>query len=214
MEFENQIDSVVFREKEYQFTIKRGLDIVISLIGIIMLLPLFVIIPILIKIDSDGPIIFRQIRVGKDGKNFVIYKFRTMVSDADIKKEIEIPENIEDFVIQEKNDIRITKLGELLRRSSLDEIPQLFNVLIGNMSIVGPRPEVPGIVKYFPEKYKQRVLVLPGITGLAQINGRGELPLKKKVEYDLEYIQNFTVLLDIKIILKTIRYVLQQEGAL
>lgn len=214
MEFENGIDMIFFREKDYQFTIKRVLDIVSSLIGIVVLLPLFMIIPILIKLDSNGPIIFKQVRVGKDGKHFVIYKYRTMICGADGKKEVEIPEDIGGFIIQEKNDSRITKLGAFLRKTSLDEIPQLFNVFIGNMSIVGPRPEVPEIEKHFPKKYKQRVLVLPGITGLAQINGRGELPLKKKIEYDLEYIKNFTVLLDLKIILKTIGYVLQQEGAM
>lgn len=214
MEFVNKIDINSLRSKEIQFVVKRFMDMILSFAGIMILLPVFILISILIKLDSKGPVVFKQNRVGKNGKLFTIYKFRTMKFDADINRKFDIPTNIGEFVIQEKNDSRITELGAFLRRTSLDEIPQLFNVIMGNMSIVGPRPEVPAIENYFPERYKQRVLALPGITGLAQINGRGELPLEKKINYDLEYIQNYTVVLDIKIILKTISYVLQQEGAM
>ena len=118
-----------------------------------------------------------------------------MVVDADKKRELDIdPSNLENFVFQSKSDNRITKTGGFLRKTSLDEIPQLFNVLIGNMSLVGPRPEIPDVVRYYPENYKQRLLVTPGITGLAQISGRGEIELGKTIHYDLTYIKNFSIL--------------------
>lgn len=200
--------------KKGQFIIKRILDIILSLIGIILLSPVFIIIIIAIKVDSKGPSLFKQIRIGKDNKPFVIYKFRTMVVDAEKKRELALEcEDIENFVFQSKSDNRITKIGSFLRGSSLDEIPQLFNVLFGNMSLVGPRPEIPDVVKFYPEEYKQRLLVLPGITGLAQISGRGEIELGKTVYYDLTYIKNFSVAYDIKIIFKTVENVFKKEGA-
>lgn len=202
------------KKKRFQFIIKRILDFILSLIGIILLLPIYLIIYICIKIDSRGPALFKQVRVGKDGKNFVIYKFRTMIVNAEKKRELEIdPSNIENFVFQSKSDNRITKVGAFLRKTSLDELPQLFNVLIGNMSLVGPRPEIPDVVKYYPEEYSQRLLVTPGITGLAQINGRGEIELGKTISYDLKYIENFSVGFDIKILFKTIFSVSKGDGA-
>ncbi|KOA21113.1 UDP-glucose:undecaprenyl-phosphate glucose-1-phosphate transferase [Clostridium homopropionicum DSM 5847] len=200
--------------KKGQFILKRILDIILSLIGIILLLPVFILIIIAIKLDSKGPSLFKQVRIGKDNKPFVIYKFRTMVIDAEKKRELALEcENIENFVFQSKNDNRITKIGAFLRGSSLDEIPQLFNVLFGNMSLVGPRPEIPEVVNFYPEEYKQRLLVLPGITGLAQISGRGEIELGKTVYYDLTYIKNFSAIYDIKIIFKTVENVFKKEGA-
>ncbi|MCB2342083.1 sugar transferase [Clostridium estertheticum] len=200
--------------KKFQFALKRLMDIILSLIGIIILSPIYLIIIIAIKIDSKGGTIFRQIRVGKDGENFTIYKFRTMIVQAESKRKLEInPEDLENFVFQSRSDSRVTKVGNFLRRSSLDEIPQLFNVLFGNMSLVGPRPEIPEVVKYYPESYHQRLLVLPGITGLAQISGRGEIELGKTVAYDLNYIKDFSVILDIKIILLTVVSVFKKDGA-
>ncbi|MBX4265977.1 sugar transferase [Clostridium estertheticum] len=200
--------------KKFQFALKRLMDIILSLIGIIILSPIYLIIIIAIKIDSKGGTIFRQIRVGKDGENFTIYKFRTMIVQAESKRKLEInPDDLENFVFQSRSDSRVTKVGNFLRRSSLDEIPQLFNVLFGNMSIVGPRPEIPEVVKYYPESYHQRLLVLPGITGLAQISGRGEIELGKTVTYDLTYIKDFSVILDIKIILLTVVSVFKKDGA-
>lgn len=201
-------------EKNIHFFIKRILDVVLSLIGIIILSPVYLAIILAIKLNSKGPAIFKQIRVGKDNVPFTIYKFRTMVVDADKKKELAIDcDNIENFVFQSRSDNRITNVGAFLRKTSLDEIPQLFNVLIGNMSIVGPRPEIPDVVRVYPEEYKQRLLVLPGITGLAQVSGRGEIELGKTVYYDLTYIKNFSVLYDIKIIAKTFISVFKSEGA-
>jgi lipopolysaccharide/colanic/teichoic acid biosynthesis glycosyltransferase len=164
--------------------------------------------------DSKGPVIFKQIRVGKDGENFIIYKFRTMVADAEKKKKLNIStENIANFIFQDKKDNRITRSGAFLRKTSLDEIPQLVNVLIGNMSLIGPRPEIPDVVNVYPEAYRQRLMVTPGITGLAQISGRGEIELSKTVYYDLTYIKQFSIWLDIKIFFKTFLSVFKREGA-
>lgn len=202
------------RGKSVQFFVKRIFDIILSLIGIVVLSPIFLILWIWIKLDSKGPAVFKQIRVGKDGKNFTIYKFRTMVINAETKRELDInPEDMDNFVFQSKSDNRITKSGAFLRKTSLDEIPQLFNVLKGDMSLVGPRPEIPEIVKFYPESYYQRLLVLPGITGLAQTNGRGEIELGKTVYYDLTYIKNFSIWLDIKILFDTVVKVFKSEGA-
>ena len=202
------------KKKKFQFAIKRLMDIILSFIGIVILSPIYLILIISIKIDSKGPAIFKQVRVGKDEKEFVIYKFRTMVVNAEKKKSLDInPEDIGNFVFQSKEDNRITKVGKFLRKSSLDEIPQLFNVFIGNMSLVGPRPEIPDVTKYYPKEYAQRLLVTPGITGLAQVSGRGEIELKKTIYYDLTYIKNFSLRLDIKILFKTVFSVFKSEGA-
>jgi len=191
--------------KKMQFFLKRVFDMILSIIGILLLSPIYLIIAIAIKLDSKGPVLFKQVRVGKDRKNFTIYKFRTMVISAESKRELQIdPTNMDNFVFQSKSDNRITKVGSFLRNTSLDEIPQLFNVLFGHMSLVGPRPEIPEVVKYYPENYYQRLLVLPGITGLAQVSGRGEIELGKTIYYDLTYISNFSIWYDIKILLTTI----------
>ncbi|MFT5873320.1 MAG: lipopolysaccharide/colanic/teichoic acid biosynthesis glycosyltransferase [Clostridium sp.] len=210
-----QIDvNKCINDRKISFIIKRLMDIVLSFIGIIILCPLYLILIFAIKFDSKGPALFKQIRVGKNGKNFTIYKFRTMIVQAESKRELNIdPNDLENFVFQSKSDSRVTKVGNFLRSSSLDEIPQLFNVLFGQMSLVGPRPEIPEVVQYYPESYKQRLLVLPGITGLAQISGRGEIELGKTVSYDLKYIVDFSVLLDIKILLLTVISVFKKEGA-
>lgn len=202
------------KRKWLHFALKRVFDFVMSFIGIIILLPVYLIIIAAIRIDSKGPAIFKQIRVGKNGKPFVIYKFRTMIPDAESKKQLEIdPSQLENFVFQSKSDNRITRVGSVLRSTSLDEIPQLFNVLIGNMSIVGPRPEIPDVVKYYTPSYNQRLLVLPGITGLAQVSGRGEIELGRTITYDLTYIKKFTFIYDIGIIFKTVISVIKKEGA-
>ncbi len=206
--------STHIENKKFQFVIKRLMDIVLSFIGIIILSPIYLIIILAIKTDSKGATIFKQVRVGKNGEKFTIYKFRTMIIQAESKRQLNInPDDLENFVFQSKLDSRVTKVGNFLRRNSLDEIPQLFNVLFGNMSLVGPRPEIPEVVKYYPKSYYQRLLVLPGITGLAQISGRGEIELGKTVTYDLNYIKDFSVFLDIKIILLTLVSVFKKDGA-
>lgn len=202
------------QNKKIQFFIKRISDIILSFIGIIVLSPVYLIVAIAIKLDSKGPVIFKQIRVGRNEKNFIIFKFRTMEVSAEEKRMLNIdPENMDAFVFQSKSDSRITKVGKFLRSSSLDELPQLFNVLFGTMSLVGPRPEIPEVVQYYPKAYYQRLLVLPGITGLAQIKGRGEIELGKTIFYDLTYINNFSIGFDVKILVDTVFKVFKKEGA-
>lgn len=201
-------------KKKIQFAVKRFFDFILSLIGVIILSPVFLIIYICIKVDSKGPALFKQIRVGKDGNEFNIYKFRTMVVNAEKKRKLEIdPQNLDKFVFQSKSDNRITKIGSFLRKTSLDELPQLFNVIIGNMSLVGPRPEIPDVVKFYTDEYRLRLLVVPGITGLAQVSGRGEIELGKTIGYDLTYIKNFSIGYDFKILLKTVAAVFKHDGA-
>jgi lipopolysaccharide/colanic/teichoic acid biosynthesis glycosyltransferase len=204
----------VIKGKSFQLFIKRIFDIILSIIGIIILSPILLLIFILIKLDSKGPAIFKQVRIGKDGVSFKIYKFRTMVVNAEKLQKLELKiEDIENFVFQSKEDNRITKIGSFLRKSSLDELPQLFNVLFGSMSLVGPRPEIEDVVKFYPENYRKRLLALPGITGLAQISGRGEIELKKTVYYDLLYISRFSVFYDIEILFRTVISVFKKDGA-
>ena len=212
---EIKIDAIKdIKNKRLQFFIKRLCDILLSLIGIFILIIVYIVVIIAIKKDSKGPAVFKQIRVGRNGKPFTIYKFRTMVVNAEKKKVLDIdPKRIDEFVFQSKNDSRVTKMGAFMRKTSLDEIPQLFNVLIGNMSLVGPRPEIPEVVGYYPETFKQRLLVTPGITGLAQIMGRGEIELGKTIHYDLIYIKEFSLCLDIKILFRTLFAVSKKEGA-
>jgi undecaprenyl phosphate N,N'-diacetylbacillosamine 1-phosphate transferase len=182
--------------------IKRILDVFISLSAIIILLPVFAIIVIAIKLTSMGPAIFRQERVGKDGRPFMFYKFRTMRVDVD------------PFEPSPKSgdDPRLTKIGKLLREYSLDELPQLFNVLKGDMSIVGPRPLYISQMAEWNERQKKRLLVKPGLTGLAQISGRGELTREEKLELDVRYVETAGFLTDIKIILATLTQVFRRKN--
>ena len=193
---------------ESEEILKRIFDVFGSLVCIIIFSPVFIVIPILIKLDSKGPIFFKQKRAGKDGEYFVAYKFRSMVYNADkISKKDYLAEELSDLIFQEKNDPRITRIGKILRRG-FDELPQLFNVLKGDMSLVGPRPEIPEIVKLYKGKQKIRLKVKPGITGLAIINGRGDIPLEETINYDIEYIENWSLWLDLKILIKTLYVVL------
>jgi lipopolysaccharide/colanic/teichoic acid biosynthesis glycosyltransferase len=179
---------------------KRGMDILISFFAIIILMPVFILTGLYIKVTSKGSVIFKQNRVGKHGKQFLIYKFRTMVTNAD-----EIgPSNASD------GDQRITKAGRILRKLSLDELPQLFNVLVGDMSIIGYRP---GIKKdYDPEYLKSKVFsVKPGITGYAQVNGRSSLTVSQKKNWELKYVDDISFTTDLMIFLKTIVQVLKRK---
>jgi exopolysaccharide biosynthesis polyprenyl glycosylphosphotransferase len=194
--------------------VKRVFDLIVSIALLIVLMPLMIIIAIAIKIDSKGPVIFTQKRVGLNGRLFVIYKFRTMVKNAEQLFKLDIDKNsVGSFVFQEKNDSRVTKIGGFLRKTSLDELPQLLNVLIGSMSLVGPRQEIPGVADYYNDRQKLRLCVKPGITGLAQVSGRGEIELDRTIGYDLEYINKFSIWMDIKILFKTVFVVFKREGA-
>ena len=182
---------------------KRTMDIVSSLVGLILLSPLFLLVAILIKLDSKGPIIFKQIRIGKDSKPFYIYKFRSMKIDAPNLSTEEFI-NASDFT---------TKVGKFIRKTSIDELPQLVNILKGDMSIVGPRPVIEREVRLLEIRKECNVdSILPGITGLAQINGRDNIDDYEKVKYDFEYLSKRNLVLDIKIIINTVLKVAKSEG--
>ncbi|MGH2330694.1 sugar transferase [Thermoanaerobacter mathranii] len=187
--------------------IKRLFDIIFSLIGILITLPLMIIIAVLIKATSPGPVIYKQLRVTEKGKKFNVYKFRTMVKDA---------EKMTGPVLATDNDPRITKVGKILRATRLDELPQLFNVLKGDMSFVGPRPERPYFVEQFEKQYpsyKYRHNVKAGITGLAQVFGKYTTDVDDKLRLDLIYITNYSLWLDIKIILLTLKTIFIKEAS-
>ena len=185
---------------------KRILDITGSLFGIILLGFLFIIIAILIKLeDPKGAILFSQKRVGLNGKEFKMYKFRSMISNAEEKLQELLKHNeVSGAMFKMKDDPRITKIGKFIRKTSIDELPQLFNVLKGDMSLVGPRPPLPREVTVYSEYDKQRLLVTPGCTGLWQVSGRNSVGFEEMVELDLQYIRERSFIYDIKIILKTV----------
>lgn len=199
----------------WQLVMKRMLDLVVAAVLLVMISPLWLLIVLWIRLDSTGPAIFTQTRVGLWGKPYTIYKFRTMTTNADalIKSKLENVTNLESFVFQEKNDPRVTRSGKFLRKTSLDELPQLLNILIGNMSLVGPRPEVPDIVKHYTSEQRLRLNVLPGVTGLAQVNGRSELTLGETLAFDVEYVRRWNIWLDLAILWRTFFVVFSGKGA-
>lgn len=188
--------------------IKRLSDIILSFLFIVVLLPLFLVVAIMIKITSPGgPVFYRQQRVGKNGKLFLLYKFRTMVPNA---------EALTGPILASVNDPRITRIGVILRKMRIDEFPQFFNVLKGDMSMVGPRPERPKFVSEFgimEPFYERRLIVQPGVTGLAQIHGRYDTSVENKLRYDLAYVYNISLMLDLKILFSTLWVVLSGKGA-
>lgn len=181
--------------------IKRIMDIVFSLVVIVLVSPLLVVIAVLIKLDSPGPVIFRQKRIGKNGHPFIIYKFRSMKLSA-CRRDNYSPTSL--------SDERITRMGKFLRCVSFDELPQFWNVLKNDMSVVGPRPEMPFIVKNYDGWERKRLIVKPGITGLWQISLDRSRPIHENLQYDFYYIQNMSVLLDSIIILKTIWFAIRK----
>ncbi|MGA9348818.1 MAG: sugar transferase [Anaerolineae bacterium] len=193
---------------------KRGLDLVGSLVGLVVLAPFMALIALLIKLDSPGPIFFIQERAGQYGRAFRMYKFRTMVQNAEelLEQLIDL-EKLEQPAFKLKDDPRVTRVGLWLRRTSLDEIPQLFNVLKGEMSLVGPRPEEVRIVQKYDPWQSQRLLVKPGMTGSMQVSGRADLSLEERVKLELTYIENYSILEDIKILVKTLPAVLSGRGS-
>ncbi|HAB97681.1 MAG TPA: UDP-phosphate galactose phosphotransferase [Enterococcus sp.] len=209
------IDRSTLERKKLYFISKRFLDIVLSMIGLVMLLPLFMFVAILIKIeDPSGSIFFSQTRMGKEKKEFKMYKFRSMCVDAENKLDSLLKFNeIEGAMFKIKNDPRVTKIGKLLRKTSIDELPQLFNVLKGDMSLVGPRPPLTREVIEYTEYDLQRLYVKPGCTGLWQVSGRNKLSFSQMVNLDIEYIDNLSVYNDIKIILKTIFIMIKPNSA-
>ncbi|MCA1032234.1 sugar transferase [Bacillus timonensis] len=194
---------------------KRLLDVVGATIGLFILFPLFVVIAVMIKIeDPKGSIFFKQLRVGKDGKEFNMYKFRSMVSNAEeLLPQLLIHNESSGALFKIKKDPRITRIGRFIRKTSFDEFPQLWNIMKGDMSLVGPRPPLPREVEQYTEYDKQRLAVIPGCTGLWQISGRSNLGFAEMVELDLKYIRERTLLNDIKIIMKTFLILFNSESA-
>lgn len=197
------------------YALKRAMDISISLLALILLSPLMISVAIAIKIESEGPIIFKQTRVGKNGRHFIFYKFRSMRKTAEVdKQKILLQNESKDGVIfKMKEDPRITLVGKFIRKYSIDELPQFFNVLEGSMSLVGPRPPLPDEVKEYTLEDRKRLHITPGITCIWQIAGRSNIPFKQQVSLDEEYIKNRGFFRDIVILLKTIPAVLTGRGA-
>ncbi|MFC7371394.1 sugar transferase [Fictibacillus iocasae] len=215
MKVSSQPASVAVKDDRFYEGSKRMLDILGALVGLILLLPVFIIVSLLIKReDSKGPVFFKQIRIGKDGKAFYMYKFRSMVSDAEEKlAELLQYNEIEGAMFKMKEDPRITKIGKFIRKTSIDELPQLWNVLTGDMSLVGPRPPLPREVEQYNAYHKQRLLVTPGCTGLWQVSGRNAMSFEEMVNLDIQYISKRSVFFDIKIILKTITVLFGSDNA-
>ncbi|RKX45300.1 MAG: sugar transferase [Thermotogae bacterium] len=191
---------------KFQRMLKRSIDIVFAVLLIALLSPFMVVIALLIKLEDHGPVLFKQERLGKDGKVFVLYKFRTMIVNA---------EKVGLGIFLEERDPRITRIGKWLRELSLDELPQLFNILRGDMSFVGPRPPLP----FFPKRYdeyeewaKKRFTVRPGITGWAQVNGRNLIDWYDRFKLDVWYVDHWSLWLDTKIVFLTILKILKREG--
>lgn len=184
----------------YQKYIKRGLDFILALIASIILSPVILIVAVLVRIKLGSPVLFKQPRPGKNEKIFNMYKFRTMTDARDENGEL-LPD-----------EVRLTKFGKTLRSTSLDELPELFNILKGDMSIVGPRPLLVRYLPLYNERQKHRHEVRPGFTGLAQVNGRNSISWEEKFEWDVKYVEHVTFLQDCRIILKTIGVVLKRDG--
>lgn len=196
-----------FQLTEPQLIVKRTVDIILSILGIICTSPLMIFAAIRIKAEDGGPILFKQVRTGRHGKDFEVFKFRSMIHEA---------EKLTGAVFAKEHDARITKIGRLMRATRIDEIPQFFNVLGGSMSLIGPRPERPVFVEQFIEEipeYSSRLMVKPGITGLAQVMGNYTTTADNKLKFDLIYIRDYSIFLDLKIIVKTVGVVFKKEQA-
>jgi lipopolysaccharide/colanic/teichoic acid biosynthesis glycosyltransferase len=215
-------------KRPYEQVVKRVLDVVGATLALALLWPILLLIAVLIRLDSKGPALFVQKRIGKNGRPFDIYKFRTMTHNLDqnthrkfmqayIKGNVassECGQNGSSGVVYKPfSEAQVTRIGRLLRRTSLDELPQLFNVLKGQMSVVGPRPNVPYEVEAYKEWHMERLSVLPGITGLAQVNGRSALDFDSISRYDIEYARRMSLRMDLKILIATVTSVLKSNGA-
>ena len=195
--------------------IKRVFDIIFSLIGLVLLSPIFLIISVIIKLDSKGPVFFVHSRIGEKGKPIGIYKFRTMVNNAEDLIKKFTPEQKEEFERSYKleNDPRITKIGNFLRKTSLDELPQILNILKGELSIIGPRPIIQAELEKYEENKEKFLSVKPGLTGYWAANGRSDTSYEERMQMELYYVDNMSFKLDVKIFFKTIFAVIKKEGA-
>ena len=212
-------DGVVGEEFEIQESLcyavlKRAFDLVVSLAAVMLLVPIIPLVAAMIKLDTAGPVLFRQDRVGRNGRIFKFYKFRSMYAGAEQKrKEIEALNEQDGPVFKARSDPRVTNVGKFLRRSSLDEIPQIFNVVKGEMSVVGPRPPLPSEVEHYQPWHRRRLEVTPGITCLWQISGRSRLSFNEWMRLDMEYLKHRSFKTDLLILLKTIPAVIARKGA-
>lgn len=201
------------RQYGYRIT-KRVFDVIASLLGLVIISPVFLVLAICIKLDDGGPVFYSQERIGKNGKPFKMYKFRSMRVNADKElEEIARQNEVDGAMFKIKNDPRITRIGKFIRKTSIDEFPQLVNVLLGQMSIVGPRPPLPREVVEYTNYDKQRLYVSPGCTGLWQVTVRNSVGFDEMVNIDLHYIQRRSVFLDLKIIIKTIKVIFVPNDA-
>lgn len=205
----------IVEEKPFQQAVKRLMDIVLSLTAIILLSPLLIFVAIAIKMDSKGPVLFNQERLGYKKKKFNMYKFRSMVTDAEERfEEVKKLNETNHIMFKSEDDPRITKIGKFIRKYSIDELPQLFNILIGDMSIVGPRPPLPRELVNYEKWHHVKFLKPQGLTGLWQVSGRANIKdFDKVIHLDYDYIKNWNLLLDIAIILKTIPVVISAKGS-
>lgn len=194
--------------------IKRLFDIVAATCGIVILSPLMIIIAVLIKAEDHGPVFYKQVRVGKNGKTFKMYKFRSMFVNADkMLDKLKEQNDVDGPMFKMKDDPRVTKIGHFIRKHSLDELPQFLNVLKGDMSLVGPRPPLPSEVEEYSEYDKQRLFVIPGCTGLWQATERNEVGFNEIVQLDIQYIQRASFTFDLWIICKTVAIVIKPNGS-
>jgi lipopolysaccharide/colanic/teichoic acid biosynthesis glycosyltransferase len=194
--------------------IKRAIDILGALVALVLSAPVIVLAALLIKLDSRGPVLFVQERAGENGRPFRMYKLRTMVDNAEelLERIIDI-DTLDEPMFKLRDDPRVTRLGRAFRRCSIDELPQLFNVLRGEMSLVGPRPEETRIVRRYSQWHRMRLKAKPGISGPVQVNGRGDLPLERRVQLEVDYIEHWSLWSDFTILLKTIPVVLRGNGS-
>lgn len=198
----------------FYILIKRLIDIFCSLLGVIILSPIIIIVSIIIKLESKGPVIFSQKRVGINGKEFNMYKFRSMVVNAEeLKKKLGKENEMSGPMFKMKNDPRVTKVGRIIRKTSIDELPQLINVLKGEMSLVGPRPSLPAEVRLFESWMMKRLEVKPGLTCYWQVSGRNNIDFNDWMKLDIDYVNNRNLLLDLKLIFKTFFVLFGDENA-
>ena len=204
-----------FQSSYKRLLIKRLMDIVGGLVGLLITAVFFPLVAIAIKADSPGPVLFSQVRIGRNGRRFKIYKFRSMYIDAEErKKELEKQNEMQGLMFKMENDPRITKVGKFIRKTSIDELPQFYNVVKGDMSLVGTRPPTADEFEKYNQYYRRRISMTPGLTGMWQVSGRSEIEnFDDVVKYDLEYIDNWSLTLDIKILLRTVWVVLAGRGS-
>jgi len=198
--------------------IKRGSEILIAFTALIVTSPILLLVAIIVRLDSPGPAVFRQLRVGANGRLFWFYKFRTLYADAKTRfPELYVydysGEELKTVCFKLREDPRVTRAGLWLRKSTLDELPNLWNLLKGDIAIAGPRPEIPEMLKHYQPSQLVKFSVRPGITGLAQTHGRGRLSLQDTIALDIKYVQNQSLWLDIRIVCRTLRMVLTRDGA-